>query len=77
VAEPRVLVITGLGLNCEAETEAAFTRAGGRPERVHLLDLLHRESGKRITDYPILAFIGGFSFGDHLGTRSVFANKIR
>ena len=77
MAEPRVLVITGLGLNCEAETEAAFTRAGGRPERVHLLDLLHRESGKRITDYPILAFIGGFSFGDHLGAGSVFANKIR
>jgi len=75
--EPRVLVITGLGLNCEVETETAFTRAGGRPERVHLLDLLQADSGKRIADYPILAFVGGFSFGDHLGAGSVFANKIR
>ena len=77
MAEPRVLVITGLGLNCEAETEAAFARAGARPERVHLLDLLDSKSGKRIADYPILAFVGGFSFGDHLGAGSVFANKIR
>jgi len=77
MADPRVLVITGLGLNCEVETETAFARAGAAPERVHLLDLLHPESGRRITDYPILAFVGGFSFGDHLGAGSVFANKIR
>ncbi|HVQ35788.1 MAG TPA: phosphoribosylformylglycinamidine synthase subunit PurQ [Candidatus Bathyarchaeia archaeon] len=75
--DPRVLVITGLGLNCEVETETAFARAGAAPERVHLLDLLHPERGKRIADYPILAFVGGFSFGDHLGAGSVFANKIR
>lgn len=75
--EPRVLVITGLGLNCEAETEAAFTKAGARPEKVHLLDLLDGGSGKKIADYPILAFIGGFAFGDHLGAGAVFANKIR
>lgn len=24
MSEPRVLILTGLGLNCEAETEAAF-----------------------------------------------------
>ena len=40
MSEPRVLILTGLGLNCEAETEAAFTMAGARPETVHLLDLL-------------------------------------
>lgn len=75
--EPRVLIITGLGLNCEAETEAAFAMAGGRPEKVHLLDLLDGSAPRKIADYPILAFIGGFAFGDHLGAGSVFANKIR
>ncbi len=73
----RVLILTGLGLNCEAETEAAFRLAGARPERVHLLDLLERGAAPRLADYPVLAFIGGFAFGDHLGAGFVFANKIR
>lgn len=76
-ANVRVLVITGLGLNCEAETEAAFRMAGARPELVHLLDLLEHGRGRKIADYPVLAFIGGFAFGDHLGAGFVFANKIR
>jgi phosphoribosylformylglycinamidine synthase len=75
-AEVRVLILTGLGLNCEAETEAAFRLAGARPERVHLLDLLEG-SGRKLTDYHVLAFIGGFAFGDHMGAGFVFANKIR
>ena len=75
--EVRVLVLTGLGLNCEAETEAAFRMVGARPERVHLLELLEGTARHRLGDYPVLAFIGGFAFGDHLGAGFVFANKIR
>ena len=77
MSEPRVLIVTGLGLNCEAETEAAFAMAGALPEKVHLLDLLDGTAPRKLADYPLLAFIGGFSFGDHLGAGSVFANKIR
>ena len=73
----RVLILTGLGLNCERETEAAFRLAGASPDRVHLLDLLDGRAESRLTDYSIVAFIGGFAFGDHLGAGSVFANKIR
>ena len=76
-AEVRVLVLTGLGLNCEAETEAAFRMVGARPERVHLLDLLDGTAAHQLGDYPVLVFIGGFAFGDHLGAGFVFANKIR
>jgi len=75
--EVRVLILTGLGLNCEEETEVAFRQAGATPERVHLLDLLEDGAGKQLADYQVLAFVGGFAFGDHLGAGFVFANKIR
>jgi len=75
--EVRVLILTGLGLNCEEETEVAFRQAGATPERVHLLDLLEDGAAKHLADYQVLAFVGGFAFGDHLGAGFVFANKIR
>jgi phosphoribosylformylglycinamidine synthase len=73
----RVLILTGLGLNCEAETEAAFRLVGASPARRHLLDVLDGRAGARLADFSIVAFIGGFAFGDHLGAGFVFANKIR
>ena len=76
-ADVRVLILTGLGLNCEEETEAAFRTAGASPERVHLLDVLDGRAPRALSDYQVLAFVGGFAFGDHLGAGSVFANKIR
>ena len=73
----RVLILTGLGLNCEDETETAFRNAGASPERVHLTDLLEHGVGPRVRDYQVIAFIGGFAFGDHMGAGFVFANRIR
>ena len=73
----RVLILTGLGLNCEVETEVAFRMAGASPERIHLLDVLDGGDAPRLADFQILAFVGGFAFGDHLGAGFVFANKIR
>ena len=60
-AEVRVIVLTGLGLNCEVETAEAFRLVGASPERVHLLDLL--DGRRRLADYAILAFPGGFQGG--------------
>ncbi len=71
----KVLVITGFGLNCEKETAAAFSLVGASPEQVHLNDLI---AGKHTLDeYQMLVFIGGFSFGDHLGSGTVFANRVK
>jgi phosphoribosylformylglycinamidine synthase len=75
--EVRVLILTGLGLNCEVETEVAFRMVGASPHRVHILDVLEGGDAPRLAGYQILAFIGGFAFGDHLGAGFVFANKIR
>ena len=71
----KVLIITGAGLNCEKETAAAFASCGATAEQVHLNDLL---AGKRtLGEFHILALIGGFSFGDHLGSGTVFANRLK
>lgn len=71
----RALIITGLGLNCEKETSCALRLAGAVPEMVHLSDILAEECS--LADYHILAFIGGFSFGDHIGAGTVFANRLK
>ncbi|NLK83274.1 MAG: phosphoribosylformylglycinamidine synthase I [Lentisphaerae bacterium] len=74
-SEVKVLVITGFGLNCENETAAAFNYCGATAEKLHLNDIL---AGKRsLNEFHILTFIGGFSFGDHLGSGSVFANRVK
>jgi phosphoribosylformylglycinamidine synthase subunit PurQ / glutaminase len=75
-ADVRALVITGFGLNCEAETAHAFAMAGARCTQVHLNDLLTGD-GPSLDAFHVLAFIGGFSFGDHLGAGAVFANRVR
>ncbi len=71
----RALVITGFGLNCENETAVALEVCGAAADKVHLNDLLAAKS--RLHDYHILAFIGGFSFGDHLGAGTVFASRVK
>jgi len=75
MAEPKALVITGFGLNCEEETAYAFELAGAQPDQIHLNDILHKE--KTILDYQILSFIGGFSFGDHISAGIVQAVKFK
>lgn len=75
VAEVRVLIPTGYGLNCEAETAAAFGLLGARVELLHVGELL--ADPERLRGVSILAFIGGFSFGDHVASGRVFANRLR
>jgi phosphoribosylformylglycinamidine (FGAM) synthase-like amidotransferase family enzyme len=75
-ADVRVLVLCGYGLNCEAETAAGFRMAGARADIVHVADVLSagRDALKGV---HILAFVGGFSFGDHIASGRVFANRVR
>jgi len=75
MSAPRVLVLTGVGINCEQEMAAAFDLAGGVPEIVHLSELL--QGRVSLSDYPILALPGGFSFGDNLGAGTALAHRIR
>lgn len=73
--EIRALILAGYGINCEYETAHCFREAGARAEIVHLGELLRRD--KRIEDYHIIAFPGGFSFGDDIASGKVLANKFK
>ncbi|MBI2440568.1 MAG: phosphoribosylformylglycinamidine synthase subunit PurQ, partial [Lentisphaerae bacterium] len=74
-SKPPVLIITGYGVNCEAESRFAWEMAGAEPRLIHLHDLL-AEPG-RLKEFKALMFIGGFSFGDHMGSGHVLALRLR
>ncbi len=74
-SKPPVLIITGYGVNCEAESRVAWELAGAAPHLVHLHDLL--EDPARLREFKALMFIGGFSFGDHMGSGHVLALRLR
>ncbi len=74
-ARVRALVLSGYGLNCELETEYALRVAGAEPERVHINDLVARRVA--LSDFHILAFIGGFAWADDHGAGVILATKLR
>ncbi len=71
---PKVLVLTGDGINCDRDTARAFALAGAEPVIVHINDLLADRAS--VHKYEAIAFPGGFSFGDDLGSGQVLALKV-
>ena len=74
---PRILVLTGYGINCERETAYAFSlpSVGGDAELVHISDLIaHPE---QLDTFHILTIPGGFAFGDDISAGIVLATKLR
>lgn len=73
--KPKVLVMSGYGLNCEEETKFAFETAGASADIIHINDLI--EKPKVLDTFQIVTFPGGFSYGDDTGSGNAFANKLR
>jgi phosphoribosylformylglycinamidine synthase I len=71
----KTCVITGYGINADMELEQAFSLAGSEAYRVHIQDLINNP--QLLQTYNIIAFAGGFSFGDHLGSGKVFATLFK
>ncbi len=69
----RACILTGFGINCDYETAHAFRMAGAEAVRVHVNDLIHGLDS--LAGYHILAFPGGFSFGDDIASGKVLATK--
>jgi phosphoribosylformylglycinamidine (FGAM) synthase-like amidotransferase family enzyme len=72
---PRACVITGFGINADEELVLALRMAGAEAAGIHVSDLIDNPS--MVGSFRILAFPGGFSFGDHLGSGMVFAHLFR
>lgn len=75
MAKPRVLVLTGYGINCDDETAFAFRRAGADADIVHINDLI--ENRALLDRYQVFSFPGGFSYGDDTGSGKALGNRIK
>ena len=75
--KPRVLVLSGCGINCERETAHAFglPAVGGAPDCVHLNDLVAQPD--QLDDFHIMVIPGGFAFGDDIAAGVVLAVRLR
>ncbi|MFC1725134.1 phosphoribosylformylglycinamidine synthase subunit PurQ [candidate division KSB1 bacterium] len=71
----KALVLTGFGLNCEKETALAFEMGGASADIIHVNDII--ENKDTLKKYRVLAFIGGFAFGDHISAGKVLAVKFK
>jgi phosphoribosylformylglycinamidine synthase len=74
---PRILVLTGYGINCEDETAYAFSlpSVGGEAQQIHLSDLIAQP--QRLDGFHMLVIPGGFAFGDDIAAGIVLATKLR
>ncbi|OPX71593.1 MAG: phosphoribosylformylglycinamidine synthase I [Methanoregulaceae archaeon PtaB.Bin108] len=71
----KALIMSGYGINSEMETGVALLRAGMESDIVHINDLI---AGKQqLSEYRLLVFPGGFSYGDDTGAGNAFANRVR
>lgn len=73
--EVKVCVITGFGINADVELETAFKEVGAKAQRWHITDLIQQPT--LLNDFHIVAFPGGFSYGDHIGSGKVFAGLFK
>jgi len=75
MSKVKVLILFGYGINCEEETYYAFKICGAQPEIVHIAKIFTGE--KKLFDYHILCFPGGFLDGDHLGSAQACAHRFK
>lgn len=69
--KPKALVLRADGINRDEEMAFAFTIAGADAKIVHINEL--RTKKEKLSNYTILAFPGGFSYGDDIASGKIQA----
>jgi len=72
--KPKAIILRGTATNCDIETFNSFKYAGAEPELVHINQLLAGE--RKVLDYDLMAFPGGFSYGDDISAGKIYAVKM-
>jgi len=72
--KPKTLILRAAGTNGDKELAHAFELAGASTEFVHVNQLL--ESPNLLDDFQLLAFPGGFSYGDDIASGRILANQL-
>lgn len=76
-----VVILCGLGLNCERETYVAFTEGAKISgikidiNVIHVNDLI--SAPEKLDECKIFVIPGGFSYGDHTGSGNALALKLK
>ncbi len=74
MTDVKAIVVRAAGINCDVETQYAFTYAGAQADRIHINQLIKE---KHLLDqYHILVFPGGFSYGDDVAAGRILANQV-
>jgi phosphoribosylformylglycinamidine synthase len=72
--KPKAIILRGIATNCDIETFNSFKYVGAEPELVHINQLLAGE--RKVLDYDLMAFPGGFSYGDDISAGKIYAVKM-
>ncbi len=72
-SEIRVLILRVGGTNCDRETALAFRDLGVEAEVVHTHRVIRERS---LSDYDVLVFPGGFSYGDYVRSGVIWAKLV-
>lgn len=70
----KTLILKTAGINCDEELAHAFMLAGSDAEIVHINEFARGE--RKISEFDILGFPGGFSYGDDLSAGRVLATEV-
>jgi len=73
--KPKVIILSGYGLNCEDETKYAFELAGGQGKIIHINDLIKNKN--LLNDFQIMVIPGGFAYGDDTGSGNAYGLKLK
>ena len=80
-AGKKVAILSIEGTNCDAELNSCFQQLGADPEVVDLKQLTGEVDDpslrRRLADYDVLMFPGGFSAGDYVRAGAIMAARIR